>query len=99
MSRRAMSTTILLRTPYHLNHHLKLFKNICRLQLPCHLTIDDFVKHTLLLVQEFSLKTNISSIYKNDAPEQPLVSRLATNAEFILWNNATALKLVSSLAN
>ena len=72
---------------------------MCRLQLPCHLAIDEFLKHALLLVLESSLETNIVSIRKNDTLEQPRVSRLATNAAFILQNNATALKLASSLAN
>ena len=75
-----MSTIIFLRPPYHLIHHLKLFKNICRLQLPCHLAIDEFVKHDLHLVLESSLENNIEPIRKNGSPEQPLVSRFATNA-------------------
>ena len=85
------STTLLLDSP--------LFKNTCHLHLPCHLAIDEFVKHALFLVLESSLETNIASICKGDAPERPLVSRLATNAAFILRNNATTLKLASSLAN
>ena len=53
---------------------------MCRLQLPCHLAIDEFVKHDLHLVLESSLENNIEPIRKNGSPEQPLVSRFATNA-------------------
>ena len=94
-----MSNIIFLRPTYHLIHHLKLVKNVCHLHLPCYHAIDEFVKHVLLLVLESILETNTALIRKNDTPEQPLVSRLATNSVFILWNNATTLKLASSLAN
>ena len=94
-----MSTIVFFRPPYHLIHELKLFKNICSSQLPCYLATDEFVKPTYHLVLASSLDTGVASIRKNDATEQPLESRLETNAVFIFRNNTTALKLVSSLAN
>ena len=47
---------------------------------------DEFVKHDFHLVLASSLKTDVVYISKNDAPEQPLVSRLEMNAVFILRN-------------
>ena len=47
---------------------------------------DEFVKHDFHLVLASSLKTDVVYISKNDAPEQPLVSRLEMNAVFILQN-------------
>ena len=94
-----MSTIVFLRPPYHLIHSLKLFKNIDNLQLPCYLETDEFVKSAFHLVLPSSLETDVSYIRKNDTPEQPLTSRFVTNAAFILRNNATVLKLTSSLNN
>ena len=44
-----------------------------------------------------SLETDVSSIRKNDATDQPLVSHFEMNTVFILENNANALKLASSI--